>query len=175
MSKIAFTKLGLKRNDEIKTIDWNGQKIEVIQFLPTIDKIDLITKVISFSADDHTFYNPCKLEIVNKVLTIITYTNINLTEKQSEDILKLHDLFVSSGFYDAVITAIPDSELEYINDGIWSTVKEIYRYRDSVHGILASIAEDYKDTDFDVQKILTDMTSNKEGLEALKEITTKLD
>ena len=42
------------------------------------------------------------------------------------------------------------NKLDYINEGIWSTIKEIYRYRDSVHGILASIAEDYKDTDFDV-------------------------
>jgi len=24
MSKIAFTKLGLKRNDEIKVVEWNG-------------------------------------------------------------------------------------------------------------------------------------------------------
>lgn len=175
MTKIAFTKLGLKKNEEIKEILWNNQKLEIKQFIPTIDKIDLITKVISFSADDHTFYNPCKLEIVKKVLIILTYTNINVTEKQSEDILKLHDLFVSSGFYDAVVQEIPESELNYIDTGVWSTINEIYRYRDSMHGILNAIAEDYKETDFDVNNIINKITENKEELSALKEITTKLD
>ena len=175
MSKIAFTKLGLKRNEEIKVVEWNGQKIEVPQFLPTYNKIDLITKIIAFSADDHNFYNPCKIDVVEKVLTILEYTNINLTEKQGEDMLKLHDLFVSSGFYDAIISVIPEVELAYIHTGVIETIKEIYRYKTSIHGILSTIAEDYKDTNFDVQKILSDLSSNKEGLENLKEIVTNLD
>jgi len=64
--------------------------------------------------------------------------------------LKLHDLFVSSGFYDAIINAIPEVELAYIHTGVIETIKEIYRYKTSIHGILNTIAEDYKDTNFDV-------------------------
>jgi len=29
MAKIAFTKLALKRNNDIKIVEWNEQKIEV--------------------------------------------------------------------------------------------------------------------------------------------------
>ena len=97
MAKVTFTKLGLKRNDAIQEINWNGQKIEIKQFLPTGKKLDLISRVINYSTDENAFYNPCKVEIFETIEIILTYTNITVTEKQSEDVLNLYDLFISSG------------------------------------------------------------------------------
>ena len=34
MAKVSFTKLGLKTNQEVKTIEWNEQIIEIKQYLP---------------------------------------------------------------------------------------------------------------------------------------------
>lgn len=174
MAKIAFTKLGLKRNDSIKELLWNEQKIEIKQFLPTEEKLNLISRVVNYSTDENVFYNPCKIEIFEITEIILTYTNINVTEKQLEDVLKLYDLFVSSGLKEKIYENIPESELTYIDNSTWATIKEIYRYRDSAQGIMNSIMEDYKKTNLDVNKLVDNLTAEKESLNNLKEVVTKL-
>ena len=173
MAKVTFTKLVLARNNDIKTFEWKDQKIEVKQYLPVAEKLDLISRILNLSGDDHVFYNPCKVEIFELIEIILTYTNINVTDKQSEDILKLYDLFISSGFADAVKNAIPEEELNYIDDSVWATIKEIYRYRDSAMGVMNQIVQDYKDTDLDARKI-TEQLSNNENLSLIKDVVTKL-
>lgn len=173
MAKVTFTKLALARNNDIKTLEWKDQKIEVKQYLPVAEKLDLISRILNLSGDDHVFYNPCKVEIFELIEIILTYTNINVTDKQSEDILKLYDLFISSGFADVVKGAIPEEELNYINDSVWATIKEIYRYRDSAMGVMNQIVQDYKDVDLDARKI-TEQLSNNENLSLIKDVVTKL-
>ena len=173
MAKVTFTKLALARNNDIKTLEWKDQKIEVKQYLPVAEKLDLISRILNLSGDDHVFYNPCKVEIFELIEIILTYTNINVTDKQSEDILKLYDLFISSGFADVVKNAIPEEELNYIDDSVWATIKEIYRYRDSAMGVMNQIVQDYKDTDLDARKI-TEQLSNNENLSLIKDVVTKL-
>ena len=157
MAKIAFTKLNLVKDTSIQILEWNGQKIEIKQFLSTKEKLDLISKVISMSVDEHIFYNPCKVEILTTIEILLAYTNINLTEKQQEDVLKLYDLFMSSKFYNEVVNLIPEEELGYIQKGIFDTIHEIYRYRDSAMGVMQQIAQDYKDTSFDIKNLVKDM------------------
>ena len=173
MAKIAFTKLSLSKNTSVKEVEWKDQKIEVKQYLPVGDKLDLISRIVNYSADDHVFYNPCKVEIFELIEIILAYTNLNLTDKQQEDILKLYDLFVSSGFADTIKDAIPEEEINYLDDGIWATIKEIYRYRDSAMGIMEQIVQDYKDVDLDARKI-TEQLSKNENLSMVKDVITKL-
>ena len=52
MAKVAFTKLGLKLNKEVKTFIWNDQEIEIKQYLPVDEKLALIGNVISNSYED---------------------------------------------------------------------------------------------------------------------------
>ena len=124
MAKIPFTKLSLSKNTSTKELDWNGQKVEIKQYLPIENKLEVISKIISFSADDHIFYNPCKVEIYELLEIILAYTNINLTDKQQEDVLKLYDLFISSGFSTKVKELIPEDELKYIHEGAWAAIKD---------------------------------------------------
>ena len=42
MAKVSLTKLGLKVNQDIKTIEFNEQIIEVKQYLPINNKLELI-------------------------------------------------------------------------------------------------------------------------------------
>lgn len=173
MAKIAFTKLSLSKNTSVKEVEWKDQKIEVKQYLPVGDKLDLISRIVNYSADDHVFYNPCKVEIFELIEIILAYTNLNLTDKQQEDILKLYDLFVSSGFADVIKNAIPEEEINYLDDGIWATIKEIYRYRDSFMGVMEQTQADYKDLDQEVTDI-ENKISNPENLTLLKDVVTKL-
>lgn len=173
MAKVAFTKLSLSRDNSVKILEWKDQKIEIKQFLPTADKLDLISRIINFSADDHVFYNPCKVDIFETVEIILAYANINVTDKQQEDILKFYDLLISSGFAEAVNNAIPESERAYIHEGVWATIKELYRYRDSFAGIVEQTQANYKDLDGEVNEI-EEKLSNPENLTLVKDVITKL-
>ena len=167
MAKIPFTKLSLSKNTSTKELDWNGQKVEIKQYLPIENKLEVISKIISFSADDHIFYNPCKVEIYELLEIILAYTNINLTDKQQEDVLKLYDLFISSGFSTKVKELIPEDELKYIHEGAWAAIKEFYRYRDSAMGIMEQISLD-KLTD------IIDQIKNSDEIQNLQQLTTQL-
>ena len=173
MAKIAFTKLGLSRNNSVKEVEWNGQKIEVKQYLPIGNKLDLISQIVNLSSDDHLFFNPCKVEIFKTIGIILTYTNINVTDKQSEDSLKLYDLFVNSGFAEAIEQEIPIEEFNFINSSIDAIIKEIYRYRDSVMGIMDQISEDQKASEDEVTNLI-DMIKNSKEIQNLQELSTKL-
>ena len=86
MAKASLTKLGLKVNQEIKTIEFNGQVIEVKQYLPVNNKLELISNVINMSADGNNFANPLKVEVYFALEVIEAYTNISFKKKQKEDI-----------------------------------------------------------------------------------------
>lgn len=173
MAKLSFTKLGLKKNDEIKTIVWNKQTIEVKQYLPINNKLELISNVIMLSADENNFSNPVKLDIFLSLEILEAYTNISFTEKQKEDVCKLYDLFKGSGLLDMIITAIPENEYKQLQDSLMICVDAIYTYRHSVLGILETISQDYENLNLDasaIQKALAD----PENMSLLKDVLTKL-
>ena len=173
MAKIAFTKLGLKLNKEIKTIVWNDQEIEIKQYLPVNEKLEMIGRIINNSADDMKFYNIGKIEIFTALELIFTYTNINFTDKQKEDICKLYDLLVSSGLYAAVIAEIPKAEREWIEDVTMDTIESIYNYQNSVMGILDSVTQDYSNLNLNASEIQSKL-ADPENMELLKKVLTKL-
>ena len=49
MSRISYNKLALKFSNKVKTIDINGNQVEVLQYLPISDKNDLIYAVLDKS------------------------------------------------------------------------------------------------------------------------------
>ena len=91
MAKVPFTKLGLKKIEDTKTISICDQDVEVKQYLPISDKINIITNVIENSADDNNFANPVKVEVFANLEIMYAYTNISFTDKQKEDPTKLYD------------------------------------------------------------------------------------
>ena len=173
MAKVSFTKLGLKVNQEIKNIEFNGQIIEIKQYLPSNEKLELISDVINFSADDNNFANPVKITIFTVLQIFEYYTNINFTEKQKEDPAKLYDLLVSSGLSEMISKAIPTEEYETVVNGIKDSIEAVYKYKQSALGILDMVSSDYSQLDFDataIQKKLNDPNN----MELLKQVLTKL-
>lgn len=173
MARIAFTKLGLKVDKEIKTIAWGDQEIEIKQYLPVNDKLEMIGRIINNSADDMNFYNVGKIEIFTALELIFTYTNISFTDKQKEDICKLYDLLISSGLYAAVVAEIPKVEREWIEDVTMDTIESIYSYQNSILGILDTVSKDYSNLDLDASKIYGEL-ADPSNLALLKGIMTKL-
>lgn len=174
MARIAFTKLGLKKKDEVKTVNINNNVIEVKQYLPINDKLALISRVINLSHDSsNNFANPLQVEVIGTIEIIMAYTNLSFTEKQKEDYAKLYDLLEENGITEDLISAIPEDEYTFLIDGINESIEAVYKYQNSVLGILDSIAQDYSNLEFDASKIQQEL-ADPQNLELLKGIMTKL-
>lgn len=173
MAKIGFTKLSLKRKNEVKTITINNNQIEIKQYLSVNEKLDLIARVINGAHDQNNFPNPIKIEVIGTLEMIMAYTNISFTEKQKEDIPKLYDLLEENGVIKDIISQIPEDEYNFIIDGINKTVDAVYTYNNSVLGILEAVSKDYSNLDFDATQIQKKM-ADPENLKLVKDVLTKL-
>ena len=173
MAKLSFTKLGLAQNKAVKTFDYNGQVIEVKQYLPVNDKLELISSVINLSADDNNFANPLKVSVFAVLEILETYTNISFTEKQKEDPCKLYDLFVGNGLSAKIMAEIPTEELAELLTGIEDSIEAVYKYRNSIMGVLEAVQGDYEGLSLDAQNIQAAM-ADPDNLSLLKNVMTNL-
>ena len=173
MSRVPFTKLGLKKIEDTKTISICDQDVEVRQYLPINDKINIITNVIENSADDNNFANPVKVEVFANLEIMYAYTNISFTDKQKGDPTKLYDLLEENGIIAEVIAAIPENEYALLLGWIDETIEAFYTYRNSVMGIMEQISADYSNLSLDATEIQQKL-ADPQNLELLKSVVTKL-
>lgn len=172
MAKIAFSKLGLSINKEIKEIEWNGQKIEVKQYLPAEEKLELCSLIINESVDDNNFYNPGRVAIYQDIEVLLAYTNINVTDKQKENVCKLYDLF-HNGLAQLIYANIPETEIGAITAIVEATIENIYKYKNSALGVLEAVQTDYSDLNLDITNLSSQLQQG-DGIEFLKDVVTKL-
>ena len=173
MAKIGLTKLGLTKNTEVEIVEWNDQKIEVKQYLPIEDKLNLITNIINLSVDDNGYYNPAKIYIYTILEILSAYTNINFTEKQKEDVAKTYDLVAGSGLSVRVFSALNPYEYQQLQSWIHELIDSIYKYKNSLVGMMEIIKEDYGDIELDAEAIQKTL-GDKESLTLLKDIMEKM-
>ena len=173
MAKLPFTKLNLKINEEVKTIEFNEQTIEIKQYLSVDEKLKIIEKVLNNSADDNNFANPVKVFVYTAIEIINYYTNITFTEKQRENVNKLYDVIISSGLYEAIYTNIPRDEYNDLLGDIKDTIDAYYKYKNSVFGILDTISTDYSNLNLDATNIQQKL-ADPDNMALLKNILTKL-
>ena len=173
MAKVSFTKLGLKKNEEVGILHINEQDVEVKQYLPINEKLELISSVINSAADENNFSNPVKENVFLTLEILYHYTNINFTDKQKEDPVKLYDLVVSSGLVNKVTDLIPEEELDEVINGVAQSVKAIYTHRNSALGILENISQDYSALNLDATEIQQKL-ADPDNMALLKQVLTKL-
>ena len=173
MAKVTFNSLGLKLNQEVKNVEINGKKIEVKQYLPIQNKLEMIANVINNSQDDNNFKNVAKVEMFTDLEIINQYTNLTFTDKQKEEPWKIYDILVNSGTMDGIRKEIPIEELNMIYHFIDDATERIYEYRNSAYGILDALRTDYNALEFDADEIQKKL-ANGENVEFLKEVLTKL-
>ena len=174
MAKVPFSKLNLKKIDKVQVVTINGLEIEVKQYLPVAEKLELIANVLNNSADDNNFANPVKTYVLSHLEIIYAYTNLSFTDKQKEDPAKLYDILDTNGIIDSIILAIPPSEYDNLIEDITSTIDAYYKYKNSALGILEAATTDYKNLDLeasDIQKKIAD----PDNLTLLKDVITMLD
>ena len=173
MAKLAFSKLGLKLNNQVTNIYYNEQEIEVKQYISVNDKLKLISDIINKTIDEHSFCNPVQVKVFIALGIIEYYTNINLTDKQKEDPVKLFDLLQSNGLIGQICNAIPTEEFDDLNNGVWDSINSIYTYQNSAMGIMNNLSADYSNLDFDASAIQQKL-GDGQNVEFLKEVLAKL-
>ena len=173
MAKVSLTKLGLKVNQEVKNIEFNEQIVEVKQYLPVNDKLELISNVINSAHDENNFSNPVKVSVFTTLEIMYAYTNINFTDKQKEYPTKLYDMLISSGFACEVFRAIPEAEYHEIVSGVEDSIEAIYAYQNSVMGVFEAITTDYSDMNLDATNIYNKL-ADPENMDLIKQVLTKL-
>ena len=168
MAKIPFTKLGLKVNNNVHQLSYNDNIIEVKEYLPIKEKLELVSRIINLASDDNGYYNPMKIDIFMVMEILYAYTNLNFTDKMKEELFKTYDVVVSSGIAQRVIN-IMGTEYDIIRDNVWSTIKSIYEYKNSAAGVISLISQDYSNVNLDLDAI-QEKIENPEQMEFLKQV-----
>lgn len=175
MAKVSFSKLGLSKNTTVNNVEYNGQNIEVKQYLPINDKATLTAQVLScvLNNDENRFANPLQIEVFTLLGIIEKYTNITFTEKQKEDPAKLYDLIVSSGLWNIIYDNMDADDYNALLNYIDEAIKAYYSYHNSIFGILDSINKDYSTMSLDATEIQKKL-GDPENMALLRDVLAKL-
>lgn len=178
MAKVPFSKLQASVNTKDTVLSYcnkSGEEIkyEVKSYLPFGEKLDLVSRIINQSIDDNGFYNPMRVKMFMTLEVVFAYTNLSFTEKMKEDLFKLYDILVSTGIFSDIVNAICEKDWAEIQDNVWTTIKNIYNYRNSMMGVLEAVSTDYSGLNLDATEI-KEKLSDTENLELLRDVLAKL-
>lgn len=174
MAKVSFSKLKCKINEDSIPVQIGEETIVVKQYLPVQEKLALISRVVELAHDqDRNFSNPVKAQVFRDLEIVFAYTNITFTDKQKEDLPKLYDMLESSGALNQIINSIPEDEYLAIVCGIRESIEAIYKYQNSILGILDTISTDYSNLNFDASEIQKKL-ADPNNLALVRNVLTKL-
>ena len=134
---IDFNKSIKKEN---KIIDFNGTEIQIVPYLSTNDKYDLIMITLQKSFEKN-IYNVFKMDIYFDLNIVYLYTNIVFSQKDREDESKLYDELKYSGLLDLIKNEIDPQELTYLKNCIIELSNIILKYRNTFGAVLGGFIE----------------------------------
>lgn len=141
MSKVSYANMKLKVDQSVSTFDFNGNEIEVLNYLPIEDKYTLVMLTLK-QAEEDGIYNPIKLQLCFHLNLVFMYTNVSFTDKQKENPTKLYDVLECNGFFDLLISTMRKSEYDFLFNMIQDTIKGITKYKTSASAVLQSVIND---------------------------------
>ena len=178
MAKVPFSKLQASVNNSDCVLSYCNKageeiKYEVKHYLSFTEKLDLVSRIVNQSVDDNGFYNPMRVKLYMTLEVVYAYTNLSFTEKMREDPFKLYDILVSTGIFKDIVDVIRENDWKEIQENTWSTIKNIYEYRNSVMGILETVSSDYNGLSLEASELQKKLTEGN-GVEFLKEVMAQL-
>lgn len=175
MAKVSFSKLGVKPNNDVEEVKFGNATIEIKQYLPMGDKIQLIERVVNAAAPSSgdRIINWAYVNVMIDLLLVEYYSNISFTDKQKEDIYKFYDNLFGSGLGDLIVDAIPEDELDWIVENVNLIIESVFTYKTSAMGIFEGISDDYKNLDLNADDIRAKL-ADRNGVEFLQEVLDKM-
>lgn len=162
MAKITYTKLGLKTNTETKKIEFNGNEIEILQYLPIEDKYSLVNITLQ-ECQEGTIYNPVKKDMFFHLNLAFMYTNISFTDKQKsvENLSKVYDALTNSGLMQQILDNIPKDEYDELYSYIEELEYKILNYNNTLSGTIKNIIDTLPANAEQMQKIVDNFDPQK--------------
>ena len=138
---ISYANMKLKPVTTTHKFEWNGNEIEVLDYLP--------------------YYNPIKIDEFFHLHLIYMYTNINFTEKQKEDEHKLYDSLKSNGLIDAFIEQMNEFDYSELFNMLDDTKRELTEYKRSTSALIQSLVSDLPKQAEAMKNIMDNFDPNK--------------
>lgn len=134
-TKTSFSTFKLKPIKKYAEFIYNDRKIQVLQYLPIVEKNDIIEVAYQKSIIENKF-NPLLFNIYFTLNIIYSYTNLTFTDEQRKDEMKLYDLLMSHRIVESVLMLIPKSELIYFPENITDYVSNSIKMDYSAVGLI---------------------------------------
>lgn len=138
---MKFNEIELNELVERKQVDYNNTVINVKQYLPIRDKIDLVQIALQ-QAEENGVYNEIKLDMYFNLYLVYLYSDIEFSEEDKEDEFVLFDKLQKSNLLNEIINMIPDSEWTYLMDMIKKQREENLNYKNTAGAVLQSLIND---------------------------------
>lgn len=152
----------------------DGKEIAIKSWLPTHELLQLISRIVNKSVDEHDYCNPCRIKIVREVEMVLTCSNIEVPDYESADICEIYDYLYANKIIEAVADVTRTTGLwDLVMGSVNEVVDSVYKYSNSARGIIRGITADLEDVQFDAEAI-QEKLGNPENLALLKDILTKL-
>ena len=136
---INFDDLKLSFQDKSKNVIINGQKIEIKQYLPVQDKVNLI-QIILQQGLVNDMYDETILEALFYVYTIMYYTDLEFTDEQKKNPLDIYDTLMSNDVLNVILSGIPEDEFIDLMDYFEKQKELNLKYQTSFTFVLNQIA-----------------------------------
>lgn len=158
---MKYSDLNLKLNKETVIVKINDKvEVEVLQYLPIEDKIDLIQIALQRSLENG-IYNPLKLDMYFNLYIVYMYSNFEFTDEEKADEFKLYNELQSNDIIIHVIAGMADGEYDCLLDYL-KTMQEVNQtYRNSAVALLQTFIQDMPKNAAAAAKIVDNFDENK--------------
>lgn len=130
----------------------------------------VIQQVIDFNNE---FLNEFAFHMYMDLAIVFNYTNLSFTDKQKEDLHKLYDLLVGSGFMKELKKQVNCNQTDDLEIYTYETLNGYYKYRNSIYGIMDIMSSDYGSLATEAESLRKSIT-DPNSLNVLKETLTNL-
>lgn len=134
--------------------------IQVKKWIPTSDKNDLIQIALQ-KAEEDGIYNEVKLDCYFHLNLIYLYTNIEFSEEDRKDEMKLYDILESNGIIAEVISVIGEEEYNDLFDKLNDMKYYNNHYRNTAAAVLRNIVQDLPKNAAAAKEIVDSFDANK--------------
>lgn len=138
---MKYSDLNLKTNTKTNIAMINGKEVEVLEYLPMEDKIDLIQIALQKSLENG-IYNEMKLDMYFNLYLVYMYTNLEFTDEEKADEFTLYNEMQSNNVIIGVIGAMDDGEYDSLVDYLKIMQCNNEHYRNSAAAMFQTFVQD---------------------------------
>lgn len=136
-----YTDLNIHLNKDVKSFEvYPNTIINVLQYLPIEDKNEIIQMTLQ-NSEENGIFNILKIDMYFRLYITYLYSDIEFTNNEQDDPVKLYDELNSMGIIDAVIAAMNPDEYSYLRNVLDKTINQKLEYRNTIASVLNNFME----------------------------------